>query len=252
MKKDGFMDKDYLFDEFRQGIRGVDNEDKRFFTESERKRMLYAQEEIRFLMDRDYPLQPVIKLVGDRYQFSSRQRLALQRATCKTQSEKIRQDKCLSLDKLKDDTIYIDGFNIIITLETALSGGVIIIGQDQCVRDLAGIRGNYRIIDKTIRAIGILCKAFIKLDAKKICFYLDEPVSNSGRLKLIILECAKLYDLVINAQVINNPDTVLSNMQRVVTSDAIILDACKSYFNLAAYCIKEYIPDAFVVHLDTQ
>ncbi len=245
------MDKDYLVDELRNGIRGVDKEDKRFFKESERKRMLYAQEEIRFLMDRDYPLPPVIKLVSDRYQFSSRQRLALQRASCKTQSEKLRQDKCLPLDHLKDDTIYLDGFNIIITLETALSGGVVVIGQDQCVRDLAGIRGNYRIIDKTIKALEILSNAFIKLDAKQICFYLDGPVSNSGRLKLKILEFAKLYHLSINVEVINNPDTVLSNMQRIVTSDAIILDACQSYFNLVAYCIKEYIPDAFVVKLDS-
>lgn len=245
------MDKDYLFDEFRQGIRGVDKEDKLFFVEHERKRMLYAQEEIRFLLDRDYPLQPIIKLVGDRYQFSSRQRLALQRATCKTQSEKMRQDKCLLLDKIKDDTIYIDGFNIIITLETALSGGVVVVGQDQCVRDLAGIRGNYRIIDKTIKALEILSNAFVKLDAKQVYFYLDKPVSNSGRLKLKILEFAKLYDLSIDVEVINNPDTVLSNMQRVVTSDAIILDACQSYFNLAAYCIKEYIPGAFVVQLDS-
>lgn len=245
------MSHDDLFDEVRYGIRGLDRDDKRFFTDKEVKRMLYAQQEIRFLIDRNYPIESVVKFVGDRYQFSSRQRLALQRATCKTEWEQVRKDKCLILSKLKDGPVYIDGFNLIITLEVALSGGVIVIGQDNCARDLAGIRGNYRIIDKTIKALKILCDTFTRLNAKHICFYLDAPVSNSGVLKFTILEMAKFYSLNIQVDVINNPDTALNGMERVITSDAIILDACQSYFNLAAYCIGQYIPEAFVVQLDS-
>lgn len=42
----------------------------------------------------------------------------------------IRQSKRLSLDKIKEDTVNIDGFNLIISIEVGLSGGTLVIGSD--------------------------------------------------------------------------------------------------------------------------
>jgi len=188
-------------------MRGSDPRDARFFSKKEVGRLLYAQEELRFLMDREYPVSPVIKLIGDRYQLSARQRFALQRTTCKSESCKLRRAKSLPFNSSKEGPIHIDGFNLLITLEVALSGGIILLGQDGIIRDLAGLRGTYRMIDKTDKALEVLGKVFKELEAGEIYFYLDAPVSNSGKLKLKLLEYGKLWELQVKVSLVNNPDT---------------------------------------------
>lgn len=235
--------------DFKEKIRGSESGDIDFFSQNEVGRLRYAQEELNFLLDRNYPMAPIIKLVGDRYQLSSRQRLALQRSTCKTRSYELRKAKELPIERFKEGTVYIDGFNLIITLEVALSGGIILLGQDGAMRDLAGLRGNYKIIDKTDKALKLLGKVFEELEAREIWFYLDAPISNSGRLKQKILEYGANWPLQVKADVISSPDVVLRTLDRVVTTDAVILDACRGYFNLAAYCIQKYILDANIIDL---
>lgn len=73
--------------------------------------------------------------------------------------------KLLDVNKINEDTIYIDGFNLIITLEIALSKGTLIRGSDGCIRDLAGLRGTYKLIDKTDYAIELIGKF---LDEKSV------------------------------------------------------------------------------------
>lgn len=80
-------------------------------------------------------------------------------------------------------------------------------------------------------------------------FYLDSPVSNSGRLKSKILECSKLWNIPVEVELINNVDAMLSSQERIVTGDSIILDKCKSWFNLSRKIIEDYIRDAWIIDL---
>ncbi|MBT2159355.1 DUF434 domain-containing protein [Clostridioides difficile] len=57
--------------------RGFDDSDKRWFSSKELTRLIKAKEEIEWLINRDYKVDPVVTFVGDRYQFSIRQRDAL-------------------------------------------------------------------------------------------------------------------------------------------------------------------------------
>ncbi|MBM6839310.1 DUF434 domain-containing protein, partial [Clostridium saudiense] len=126
--------------------RGFDLNDQRWFSEKEIIRLRKAHEEIKWLLDRDYKLESIINFVGGRYQFSTRQRDALKRSTCNTENEILRKSKELSIGEITDNTLNIDGFNLIINLEVALSGGTLIIGDDGLIRDLAGLRGTYKLI----------------------------------------------------------------------------------------------------------
>ncbi|HII4469559.1 TPA: DUF5616 domain-containing protein [Clostridium perfringens] len=49
---------------------------------------------------------------------------------------------------------------------------------------------------------------------------------------------------------VNNADVILENLDRVVSTDAVIIDKCKSYFNLASEIIRDYIKDANIVDLE--
>jgi len=133
-------------------------------------------------------------------------------------------------------TANIDGFNLIIGLEVALSDGMMFIGQDGCIRDLAELRGTYRLISQTETAIRMIRDALHELQVSKAVIMLDEPVSNSGRLK------TKIYDIdwqiPVDVQIIRSPDAALKKLPCVITGDAIILDECENWFNLMGYIIE--------------
>ena len=222
--------------------RGFDINDKKWFSNKEIIKLSKAKEEIEWLINRDYKIDSVVNFVGDRYQFSLRQRNALKRATC-------RKSKLLDVNKINEDTIYIDGFNLIITLEVALSKGILIKGSDGCIKDLAGLRGTYKLIDKTDYAIELIGKFLDEKSVLSVIFYLDSPVSNSGNLKLKILDILNLYNIKTEVILVNNADVILENLDRVVTSDAAILDKCISYFDLSTYIIEKYINEANIIDL---
>lgn len=218
--------------------RGFMITDSRDFGKENADRLRRAGEEIYFLLNRDYPIRSAVTFVGNHYQLSERQRSALSRVVSPEISIRSRKSRELSANELSGQTVYIDGFNIIITLETAFSESVIFRCMDGTVRDLAGLRGSYRIIDKTDMALQTLADAFEKLEIKKAVFYLDSPVSNSGRLKKKILDTMSGKAFVTEAYIENIADPILEKKSHVITADAIILDRCESWFNLTDYILK--------------
>ncbi len=187
--------------------------------------------------------------MGNHHQLSARARTSLQRTTASTVEYEKRKLTMLSFECAKEGCLFIDGFNLIITLEVALSGSPILLGKDGVLRDLAGLRGTYKLIDKTDIALELMGKTLKELKVPMVRFYLDSPVSNSGRLKSKILEYSESWNLPVEVELIPNVDAVLSDMERIVTGDSIILDECKSWFNLSRKIVDDYIPYAWIVDL---
>ena len=229
--------------------RGFDPDDLKIFSKESIAELKIAQEEIQWLLDRGYKLKQIIEFTGNHYLLSSRARTALQRTTSSMAEYEKRRSTMLPFECAKDGCLNIDGFNLIITLEVAISGSPILLGKDGVYRDLAGLRGTYRIIDKTDNALNLIGKTLQELSVPMVKFYLDSPVSNSGRLKTKILECSEQWGMPVDVDLIPNVDAVLAGKERIVTGDSIILDECKSWFNLSRKIIEEHIQDAWVVDL---
>ena len=229
--------------------RGFDPDDTKIFSKESIAELKIAQEEIQWLLDRGYKIKQIIEFTGNHYLLSARARTALQRTTSSTADYEKRRSTMLPFECAKDGCLNIDGFNLIITLEVAISGSPILLGKDGVYRDLAGLRGTYRIIDKTDTAISLIGKTLQELSVPMVKFYLDSPVSNSGRLKTKILECSEQWGMPVEVELIPNVDAVLAGKERVVTGDSIILDECKSWFNLSRKIIEDHIQDAWVIDL---
>ena len=153
----------------------------------------------------------------------------------------LRTQKCKTV--LEDgEVVFIDGFNTIITLEIALSGTTLLKCMDGTVRDLAGLRGTYSLIDKTPGAIHLAGKALSGMNISKAVFYMDAPVSNTGRLAACIHHELSGYGFEVETEVINNVDSVLSGLGNVITGDAIILDKCISWINFVRGIIDTEFP----------
>ncbi|WMJ76053.1 MULTISPECIES: DUF434 domain-containing protein [unclassified Sedimentibacter] len=230
--------------------RGFDPEDVKSFSEENVEKLRTAQEEVQWLLERGYKIKPVIGLIGNHYLLTARARTALQRTTSTRAQYEMRKSSMLPWRQARDGCLFIDGFNLIITLEVALSGSVVLLGRDGVLRDLAGLRGTYKVIDKTEKALELIGRELNELEVPEVKFYLDSPVSNSGRLKSRIAECSESWNMPVDIELIPNVDAVLSKMGRIVTGDSILLDECKSWFNLSKKIVDDYIRDAWIVNLE--
>lgn len=218
--------------------RGYVPTDEKEFKGDNLNKLYKASEDLVYLLNRGYKIKGASTFIGNHYLLSERQRLALIRGISKNDYIKTRKYKEVN-DFSGAKVIHIDGFNTIITLEVALSNSLIIKAMDETIRDLAGLRGTYSVIDKTEIAIKLIGDFLFEHEIEKTVFYLDKPVSNSGRLKMKILEIFKDTELQIEVENIDNVDSVLKSTENVVTSDAIILDNCISWINLNKYIIEK-------------
>ncbi len=190
--------------------------------------------ELSWLLTRGYPPASTLKLVGDRYALTERQRWAVGRAACPDEQRTQRATTRLRPGDLNGRPVSIDGFNLIITLETALSGGVVLRGRDQALRDLSSIHGTYRAVQETDRAIRLAADALRPLKPGPVRWLLDQPVSNSGRLATRLRELGPTLGLPWTADVVMNPDRELAaTTDVVVTSDSAVLDRAGAWLNLA-------------------
>ena len=223
------------------GRRGYAPEDEKQFTGRQLELLQKAADEVQFLLDRGYDVKPVTTFVGNHYLFSERQRLALARSvSAKEYIQKRMNKELLQMEReYLPETVHIDGFNTIITLEVALSGSPVFYCRDGVLRDLAGLRGTYRVIDKTPEALKLLLEHLERLNIPKAVFYLDAPVSNSGRLSELIRECSHEYNISVQTQIIPDVDPVLEQMEGVLSGDAIILNRCKSWLNVVPAIAKQ-------------
>ena len=220
--------------------RGYAPEDKTEFGSAAVPRLYKAAQNLYYLLNEGYPIKGASVFVGNHFLLSERQRLALVRAVSSWESIANRRQK--ELEELpRGSEVHIDGFNIIITLEVALSGSLLLKCMDGTVRDLAALRGTYRLIDKTAQAILMIGQTLERSGIGKAVFYLDSPVSNSGRLKEQIGTLLGEFPFELQLEVIHNVDVTLESLENVITTDAIILDKCKSWFNLNSRIIAENI-----------
>ena len=223
----------------KTAARGYIPEDEKFFSESAVKVLRQAAQDIKYLINNGYNIKNASVFVGNHYMLSERQRLALVRSVSANIQINIRKQK--EIDVLPQNSVlYIDGFNTIITLEVAFSGSPVFECMDGTVRDLAGLRGTYRLIDKTELAINAIGNSFSENKIKKAVFYLDAPVSNSGRLGKKIKDFFQKYDFQTDIIIINEVDHALKQVDGIiVSSDAIILDNCKNWYNLVRKILEK-------------
>jgi hypothetical protein len=191
-----------------------------------------------------------LKLVGDRYELAKRQRTAIARCACSDQARQHRRERRVELQQVGPGGLWIDGYNVLMSVEAALGGAVILQAHDACYRDMASVHGSYRKVDETLPAIRLLGQTIHHAGVGSCRWWLDRPVSNSGRLKGILLSIAAQEGWQWDVQLVMNPDSVLRQTAHcVATADSVVLDQCGAWVNLARQTIQQHVPQAVVVDL---
>jgi hypothetical protein len=203
-----------------------------------------------WLLSRGYATPSALKIVGDRHNLTERQRTAVMRCACSDEAKQSRLARERQPDAVAGKPLLIDGYNVLTSIEAALAGGVIIVGRDTCWRDMASIHGTYRKVEETIPALGLAGQTLQQMRVGPVTWYLDSPVSNSGRLAAIMREAASQHGWSWTVQIVASPDAILAKSSEIVaTADSVILDRCRGWLSLAKWSIQRTLPTANCIDL---
>ena len=218
--------------------RGPRPDDVNIFSEAKRGDLQRAMMDYSMLLSRGYAQKSLLKLVGDHFALTERQRLAIMRSACSDAQLACRRAKELDVSQLAGRQLEIDGYNLLITTESALSGAPIFVDRDGCMRDLSGIHGSYRKVEETVPAIELIARHVLALGVTYARWLFDSPVSNSGRLKTLLGELIARHGWPFEVELHLNPDSVLiASDKPVATSDSNILDECGHWVNLITHIL---------------
>ena len=232
--------------------RGQHPKDAKLFSPAAIAGLRQAVGDFSLLLSRGYAEKSALKLVGDRFSLTERQRVAIMRSACSEQQLELRKQREVKIADCANQAIAVDGYNVLITVEAAISAGVILKCRDGCVKDLASVHGTYRKVVETIPAVELIAEFMKQAGITDVLWLLDSPVSNSGRLKTLIGKLAERSDWHWQVKLSINPDGELSTTERIAaTSDGIVLDKCGRWINLAAGIIEAKLPSVEIIDLSS-
>jgi hypothetical protein len=196
--------------------------------------------DFRYLLNRGYPRKVALELVGNRYQLTYDQRHLLHRGVFSDRDSKLRRKKRISVDRVRNKTLAIDGYNVIITIEAALSNRPLILGDDGFIRDISGLSGNFRKSALTEEALQLILNVLKRVSPCQTLFLFDAPISLSGKLAQEVRNQLKRENLLGEAKAVKVPEKILIGFSGIVaTSDTAIIDHSKKVIDLAGGLLKK-------------
>ncbi|WP_338792371.1 DUF434 domain-containing protein [Bernardetia sp. MNP-M8] len=242
-----------------QKHRGANPKDYAAFTDKNIDNLKQAVSDLSWLLSNGYAQKASLKIVGDKFSLTDRQRKAINAASAERESLELRKKNEISIDldihsdfKKLNSTLVIDGYNLLITTECALSNAPLFIGLDGCMRDIASIHSTYRKVEETIPALELIGNVIEELEIKETIWVLDSPISNSGRLKKIMEDLAEQkkwnWKVLLEKHADKSIVELSQNQNHIVAScDAWITINASKWVNLCSFIVKNYVPSAWIL-----
>jgi hypothetical protein len=206
-----------------------------------------AAEDLRLFLNRGYPKDASLQLVGNRYNLDHDGRHLLRRGVFPHALAEDRSAKRASVEDLKGKGLAIDGHNCIITLESALKGKTILLADDGFIRDIAGVSGGYRETKETKEALELIMNLLAEADPAETRFLLDAPISGSGELAARIRGLMQERGIQGDASAIKVPEHIMAGYEGIiVSSDTAVIDQAEKVFDLAGYLIQEKVGTPYI------
>ncbi|MHA1146045.1 MAG: DUF434 domain-containing protein [Candidatus Helarchaeota archaeon] len=205
-----------------------------------RKVLQVAAKEYKFLLNRGYKKKGALKFVGDHHHLTSDERNLLFRMIHSDDELSRRQNKKVAPEELRDKTISIDGYNVLIGTEVMLRGEHLLHCDDGFIRDIYGSRYKFKLTETTKKALSLILDSLQKLQPKSLNFFFDKPISNSGKLAAFVQEQLEKREILGEARAVKFPDsTVISGGEIIISSDGIIIEKSSKIFDLLSFLAEE-------------
>ena len=97
-------------------------------------------------------------------------------------------------------------------------------------------------------AIELIGRALESFEPQNVLWLFDKPISNSGRLVMMVRDIAEEHSWHWEADVNINPDKVILSANNIaITSDSMILDRIGQWVNLGSYLVPTLIQSVWMV-----
>ena len=204
--------------------------------------------DFRYLLNRVYPRKASLELVGNHYQLTSDERHLLHRGVFSDGDARKRLRKKISVQKISGQELAIDGYNVVITIEAALSGRPLVFGDDGFLRDISGLSGNFRRTGRTEESLRLIYAFLKERKPRRTMFLFDAPISKSGRLAEEVRKHLQEMNIPGDAEAVRVPEDILIGFPGIVaTSDTAIIDQSARIVDLAGFLIRQRVPSAAIL-----
>jgi len=198
--------------------------------------------DIRYLLSRGYKRKSAITFVSNHYRLIEPERQILTRLVFSPKRADHRNKKKLECSQLKGCDVFVDGYNVLITIETALKNEPLWFADDGFLRDTSGIFSNHKITDTTCMAVDEMILTLANLKVRSATILLDSQMSNSGILAELIRKRSKDQTFKGDTRTSKHVDFDLKEAGShavIATADSVIVDAVEKVVDITECWMKQ-------------
>lgn len=195
--------------------------------------------DFRYLLNRGYPRQTILDLVGNRYGLTADERHLLRRGVFSRADSEARRRRKVPPDLIRRQNLAIDGYNVLITVEAGLTGRPLVLADDGFVRDISGLSGGFKASATTDEALRRILGFLREQSPLTTLFLFDAPISRSGELARKVRGQLAEAGLPGDAKAVPVPEKVLIGFPGIVaTSDTAVIGRSEQVIDLAGDLLK--------------
>ncbi len=199
-----------------------------------------AAADIRYLLDRGYPQKSAVGFVCSHYRLDVKAMYLLSRTVLSREVAEKRRTKFLQCGEIEGKSIVIDGYNIIIGMESILEKKAYLC-DDGVIRDVKGAFRSYKVSSNTEEAVSLILEYLKEMKPENVVFLFDAQISKSGMLAKRLRERLGGAGLKGDARTSKHVDYDLKHcMDVVASSDGVIIDEAGRVVNFLRCALERF------------
>lgn len=206
-----------------------------------------AARDVRYLVSQGYPKESAVRYVGDHYRLPEEIRFILGRVVVPAAVAEERRRKAVNIERVRGTDLHIDGYNVLITVESLLLGVPVYRCDDGVLRDVRGVFRSYRSSEVTGSALQAVLQLIAPFHTRVQALF-DQQISKSGELAGLVRGMMADQGLEGTARTALDVDRELKRATGVVaTGDGNIIDAAAHVLDIPAEIAKQQNIDVLIL-----
>lgn len=200
-----------------------------------------AIKDLIYLLNRGYSRDSAINFVSLRYDLNKEEREILKRGVFSdTESEK-RKAKKVPIKTVKNETVVVDGYNVLVTSRAVINNKPIFLGTDGFLRDIESLNSRKSILSfDGLKVAENIMRILKNNNAKFVIFVFDSQVSKSGKLAKEVEKLLNKFQVKGVAKTSKSADDEIISLGKITaSSDTYIIDNVDKCVDLPMEVLKD-------------
>lgn len=203
------------------------------------ERVQQAVHDLRYLLNKGYPRESSVEFVSDHYLLESDKRHLLSRCVFPKEDIEDHLSRLVGSSEVRGKEVGIDGYNVLITVESILNKEKVILCDDGVVRDLQAIFGKYKMTKSTEKALKSIIKKLKEWEPERVEIFFDKQVSKSGELAGFTRKELDKQKITGSARTVTQTDSTVWEHEVSASSDRVIIKKSEKIIDIPSEFLKK-------------